>query len=681
MAIIGGQFSFHRFPVFAALAFLLLFGACKYSPPEYSSFEEYPVYEGDDLGIVYTPESTKFRVWAPTAWNVRLKLFEDPLGGEILETEFMKRDENGTWFLEIDGDHKGKYYTFQIRNRDGKDYHDEIWRNEVPGPYAQAVGINGIRGAILDMRETDPPGWETDQRPPLNSFADIVLYELHVRDLSADSSSGIKNAGKYLGLTETGSKSPAGLSTGIDHIKDLGVTHVHLLPVFDFLSVNERFPELKEYNWGYDPQNYLAPEGSYSTDPWDSKSRILEFKQMVQALHQNGLRVVMDVVFNHTGSTDLSVFNQLVPQYFYRLNPDSSWSNASACGNETASERPMMRKLMIHSVVHWAKEYHIDGFRFDLMGIHDLETMREIRKALDEVDPTIFIYGEGWAAGESPMPEEKRAVKKSTHQMDRIAAFSDDIRDGIKGHWQRHEDKGFVSGKETADQDIRFGVVAATKHPQVNYQQVSISNEPWSAQPIQSIQYTACHDDLTLWDKLAASNPEASEADRIKMQKLANAIVLTSQGIPFLHAGTEICRTKGGNSNSYNAPDSVNAIDWSRKARYESVFNYHKGLIALRKAHPAFRMDNTALLTKHLKFTETNDRQLVSFALNQNANQDSWKTIVVIYNGSADSKSMALPEGEWTQVVNENRVDQAGIRKIQGNIQLPGISAAVLFQN
>jgi pullulanase len=593
----------------------------------------------------------------------------------------MDRDENGTWFLELDGNHKGKFYTFQIRNQEGKDYHFENWQNQVPGPYAKAVGINGIRGAILDMRETDPPGWETDKRPPLKSFSDIILYELHVRDLSSDTISGIKNRGQYLGLTETGTKNPEGLSTGIDHIKELGVTHVHLLPVFDFLSVNERFPELKEYNWGYDPQNYNAPEGSYSSDPWDPQSRIREFKQMVQALHQNGLRVVMDVVYNHTGATETSVFNLLAPQYFYRLHPDSSWSDASRCGNETASERPMMRKLMIHSVVHWAKEYHIDGFRFDLMGIHDLETMREIRKALNEVDPTIFIYGEGWAAGESPMPAEKRALKQNISQLEGIAAFSDDIRDGIKGHWNQQEANGFVSGKDSVDQDIRFGVVASTKHPQVDYNQVSISGKAWAAEPTQSIQYTSCHDDLTLWDKLLAANPDASEGERIKMQKLANAIVLTSQGIPFLHAGVEMCRTKGGNSNSYNAPDSVNALDWSRKSKYVAVFEYYKGLIALRKAHPAFRMPETALIQKHLNFTDTNDQHLVSFTLNKNANGDSWKMILVAYNGSSSSRTLTLPEGQWTQVVNENSILAEGIRKVNGTLNLPGISAAVLFQN
>jgi pullulanase len=444
---IDGSLIWQHLPAIFTLVIVLMFTACSSGPPEYNSFDEYPAYTGEDLGVNWSPESTKFRVWAPTAWKVRLKLYEDPLGGELLESEYMERSEDGTWFYEMEGDHLGKYYTFQVKFRNGKDYHDENWRNEVPGPYATAVGTNGIRGAIVDMQATNPEGWEQDKRPPLKSFSDIVLYELHVRDLSSHENSGLKNKGKYLAFTETGGKSPEGLATGIDHISELGVTHVHLLPVFDFLSVNEREPEMKEYNWGYDPQNYNAPEGSYSTDPWNAPVRIREFKQMVQSLHRKGIGVIMDVVFNHTGATETSVFNQLEPQYYYRLNEDSSWSNASACGNETASERPMMRQLMVRSVVHWAKEYHIDGFRFDLMGIHDLETMQEIRKALDEVDPNIFIYGEGWTASGSPLPETERALKGNTHQLDRIAAFSDEIRDGIKATGPTTKTKALSAGK------------------------------------------------------------------------------------------------------------------------------------------------------------------------------------------------------------------------------------------
>ncbi|MEM0996133.1 MAG: type I pullulanase [Bacteroidota bacterium] len=678
---IDGTLFWPQLPLILSMAMILLFAACAQGPPEFASFDDYPAYQGDDLGVQWTPAATKFRVWAPTAWEVRLKLYEAPLGGEPVEKLLMERAENGTFTAEIEGDQLGKYYTFQVKFRDGKDYHDENWRNEVPGPYATAVGINGIRGAILDLSTTDPEGWENDLRPPLEDFADVVLYELHVRDLSSHPSSGIQNQGKYLGLTETGTQSPEGFATGIDHIKALGVTHVHLLPVFDFLSVNEREPELKAYNWGYDPQNYNVPEGSYSTDPWNPETRIREFKQMVQALHQNGLRVVMDVVYNHTGSTENSVFNQLEPQYYYRLNRDSTWSNASACGNETASERPMMRQLMIRSVQHWAREYHIDGFRFDLMGIHDRETMQEIRKALDEIDPSILIYGEGWAAAGSPLPEAARALKGNTHQMARIAAFSDDLRDAIKGHWAHHKDRGFVSGKDSAEHDIRFGVVGSVFHPQVDYGRVSYSDSAWAAEPTQSIQYTSCHDDLTLWDKLAVSAPDAPEAERIKMHKLANAIVLTGQGIPFLHAGVEMCRTKGGNSNSYKSPDSVNALDWSRKSRYEAVFNYYRDLIALRKAHPGFRLGTAERVRKHLSFVETQDRQVVALRIQDAPRGESWKQIFVAYNGAPARRSVPLPEGSWTQVVDGYAVDEAGLRTVRGSLNLPGISCAVLFAN
>ena len=495
----------------------------------------------------------------------------------------MKKDLNGTWSAKVPGDIKGKFYVFKVQIN-GK------WLNEVPDPYAKAVGVNGKRAMVVDLKETNPAGWEKDKSPVFKNKTDAILYELQVRDASIAANSGIKNKGKYLGLTETGTKNTEGLSTGLDHIKELGVTHVHLLPCFDFYSIDESKPDKPQYNWGYDPLNYNVPDGSFSTDPYDGITRIKEFKQMVQAFHQNGLRVIMDVVYNHTRLTEDSYFNQLVPGYYYRQTKDGKFSNATACGNETASERYMMRKFMLESVLYWVKEYHIDGFRFDLMGVHDIETMNLISKELHKIKPDILLYGEGWTAGSSPLPDSLRAIKKYAYKLDRIAVFSDDIRDGIKGSVFEHADKGFASGKPGMEESIKFGIVASCKHPQVDYAKVNYSKAPYSAQPWNTITYCECHDNHVLWDKLAISAKNATEAERKEMDKLAMSIVLTSQGISFLHAGTEFLRTKKGVENSFESPDSINAIDWSLKTKNKEVFEYVKGLIKMRKEHPAFRM-------------------------------------------------------------------------------------------
>ena len=416
------------------LAYSILFSA----KAQKSIYDSYPVYKGNDLGLTYSPKQSIFRIWSPTAEKAQIVFYKNGDGGEPTVLQECK-DLNGTWIAKVPGDMKGKFYAFKVMIN-GK------WLNEVPDPYAKAVGVNGKRAMVVDLKETNPAGWEKDKSPFFKNKTDAILYELHVRDASIAENSGIKNKGKFLGLTETGTKNAEGLSTGLDHIKELGVTHVHLLPSFDFNSVDESKPDKPQYNWGYDPLNYNVPEGSYSTNPYDGVTRIKEFKQMVQAFHQNGLRVVMDVVYNHTGLTEDSNFNQLVPGYYYRQTKDGKFSNATACGNETASERPMMRKFMLESVLYWVKEYHIDGFRFDLMGVHDIETMNLISKELHKIKPDILLYGEGWTAGSSPLPDSLRALKKYAYKLDRIAVFSDDIRDGIKGSVFEHEDKGFASG-------------------------------------------------------------------------------------------------------------------------------------------------------------------------------------------------------------------------------------------
>lgn len=642
--------------------------------PKYQTFDDYPVYEGNDLELVYSAQSSKFRVWAPTASEVKLLLYDNGSEGAAFETFNMKRSENGTWKKEIDKNLKGKFYTFQVRI-------GEKWLDETPGMWVKATGINGKRAAIIDLSETNPDGWENDMRPPLENFTDIVLYELHVRDFSMSPVSGIKNKGKFLAFTEHGTKNPAGEMTGIDHLKELGITHVHLLPSFDYASIDESKPFENKYNWGYDPQNYNVPEGSYSTNPNDPLCRIREFKQMVQSLHKAGIRVIMDVVYNHTSAGEKSHLNLLAPGYFYRMNADSTWSNASGCGNETASERPMMRKYMIESLLYWATEYHVDGFRFDLMGIHDIETMNEIRAALDKIDPSIFLYGEGWTAGNSPLPEEKRALKKNAKQLENIAVFSDDIRDALKGSWMHAEIPGFVSGIDSLEESVKFGVVGATQHRQVDYSKAIYSKEPYANNPTQVINYVSCHDDMCLVDKLKEAKPAgATDDELIRFNKLAQTIVFTSQGVPFIYAGEEIYRDKKGIHNTYQSPDSINQINWDNKTKYKDVFNYYRDLIALRKAHAAFRIPTQEMVQKHLNFIDSIAPNVVAFTLNDHVNGEKWKDILVIYNGNRKPISLDVPPAAWTVICHDGLIDLSGIMKLKSTkFTVAPSSASILY--
>lgn len=663
---------FYKILFFSLLFFM---ADCK-SPKSVSHFDtdRYPLYNLDELGMAYHPEQSIFKIWAPTASAARLLLYAEGTGGKPLQTINLQKGPKGSWTSTIPGNQLGKYYAVQVKNG-GK------WLAETPSPWAKAVGVNGLRGQIIDLKATNPPGWEKDTRPALKNPTDIILYELHIRDASSSLNSGIQHKGQYLGLTETGAKNPEGLPTGLDHLKELGITHVHLLPAFDFRSIDERLPaDKRPFNWGYDPENYNAPEGSYATDPNDGAVRIREFKQMVQALHQAGIRVVMDVVYNHTGSTDESAFNRIEPGYFYRKNADGSYSNASGCGNETASERPMMRQFMIESVLYWAKEYHIDGFRFDLMGIHDMVTMNRIRSALNQVDPAIFLYGEGWTSGGSPLPDSLRALKANTWKLDGIAAFSDDLRDALKGSVFDQKDRGFVSGKPEMEESIKFGIVGATRHKQIDYNKINYSKAPWAGEPAQCINYVNCHDNHTLWDKLAISCPDESTETRIKMNKLAAAIVLTSQGVPFLHAGEEMLRSKKGVENSFNAPDSINQMDWNLKTAHLEVFEYYKNLIQLRKHHPAFRMRNAEQINAKLEFLPVSgSQQLVAYRIQGNANGDPWSDILVLFNGSSEATTYLLPAGNWNVVLDENGMDEKGLRSIRGRkVTIPGISAMIL---
>ncbi|WP_300851857.1 type I pullulanase [uncultured Bacteroides sp.] len=647
---------------------------CTPAKKEYTSYELYPVRSGSLTEMEYTPEATHFTLWAPTADEVRLMLFDAGEGGHAYETISMIPDTEGTWTAKVEKDLLGKFYTFNVKI-------NERWLGDTPGINAKAVGVNGKRAAILDMRTTDPEGWADDKRPALASPADAVIYEMHHRDFSVDPSSGIRNKGKYLALTEEGTLSPEQLATGIDHLKELGVTHVHILPSYDYASVDETKLDENRYNWGYDPQNYNVPDGSYSTDPYDPAVRIREFKQMVQALHKAGIRVVLDVVYNHTFNTTESNFERTVPGYFYRQMSDGSFADGSACGNETASNRPMMRKYMKESVLYWLNEYHLDGFRFDLMGIHDIATMNEIRTAVTAVDPSIIIYGEGWAAKAPQMPEDSLAMKANIYRMPGIAAFSDEMRDALRGPFNDNRQGAFLAGIPGGEESIKFGIVGAVKHPQVDNDSVNYSKASWAEQPTQMISYVSCHDDMCLVDRLKASVPGITPQELARLDKLAQTAVFTSQGIPFIYAGEEVMRDKKGVHNSYNSPDSINAIDWKRKAEHADVFAYYKGLIQLRKNHPAFRMGDADLVRKHLEFLPVEGSNLIAYRLKENANGDAWEDIIVVLNSRKENARLTVPEGKYTVVCKDGFISEGGLGTLYGpEVIVPAQSALIIWK-
>lgn len=623
----------------------------------YSTFE---TYDGNDLELVVDSKGTHFTLWSPEAQEAHVLLYPTDRNSAATDTLAMKRSERGTWRVSVPEQLYGKFYTFQIKYK-GK------WLDETPGVWAKAVGTNGHRAAIINFADTNPEGWANDRGPALKNINDAVIYEMHHRDFSMHPSSGIVNKGKFLALTEEGTRSLLGDKTGIDHLKELGITHIHILPSYDYNSVDESQLPSNQYNWGYDPYNYNAPEGSYSTNPAEPETRVREMKEMVKALHDNGIGVIMDVVYNHTAQNDDSNFSLTAPGYYYRHRDDGSYSDASGCGNETASERQQMRDFIINSVKYWADEYHIDGFRFDLMAIHDIETMNEVAAELKKINPDIFVYGEGWTAGDSPLPVEKRALKDNVYKMPQVAVFSDDLRDAVKGHYTNAADRGFATGKPENEETVKIGIVAATDHPQVDYSKGNNSKKPYALSPTQVINYVSCHDDLTLTDKLIKSLPDESTADRQRAAKLAQTIVFTSQGTPFMFAGEEIFRDKKGVHNSYKSPDSINAIDWSKKHENADLFNYYRELIKLRKSHPAFRMTTAEDVAKHIVFDNTNNEpNLISYSIKDNANGDTWKEIKLIFNGSDDSKEVKVPKGNWIVVAQDGQLNAEGLGMSKG---------------
>ena len=542
-------------------------------------FIEAYTYDGDDLGAVIRDDTTTFKVWAPTASSVELNLFEAGDGGEAYETLAMEKGEKGVWSAEAPCGH-GTYYTYTVTNSLGK--------QEAVDPYARAVGVNGDRGMVIDLASTDPEGFrDSGYYEDLDCYGDAVIWEVHVRDFSNRIAQS-KYPGKYLAFTETGLTNEAGLPVGMDYLKWLGVTHVHLQPVYDYATVDESSTE-PQFNWGYDPKNYNAPEGSYSTDPYHGEVRVREFKQMVQALHENGFAVVMDMVYNHTYALD-SNLNRIVPYYYYRFASDGSPANGSGCGNETASNRVMFRKYMVDSVCYWAKEYKIDGFRFDLMALHDIETMQEIEKAVHEINPKAILYGEGWTGGTTPLRDNVQASQKNIAQITAsgegigsIAVFNDVIRDGLKGSVFNEKESGYCNGSVSKlnAQKVAFGIQGGVRGGAAS----------WGVENAMVINYTSCHDNLTLWDKLKAASPDATQEELLQMNRFCAEIVLLSKGTPFMLAGEEMLRTKGGDHNSYMSSDEVNNLDWEAltpESDQWQMAEFYKELIAMRRENDFF---------------------------------------------------------------------------------------------
>ena len=645
--------------------------------------------------MTYQKEATTFKLFAPAdAKAVKVRIYKQGLGGKAVKTVKMTYAD-GLWTCSVPGDLMGMFYTF------------DMGRGETPGVFAKAVGVNGQRGAIIDMASTNPREWIMDRRPVTKSPVDLVVYEMHHRDFSI-ARSDARYPGKFLALTEP---------WAIGHLQQLGVNAVHILPSYDYGSVDETRLDKPQYNWGYDPVNYNVPEGGYSTDPYRPEVRIREFKEMVQALHRAGIRVILDVVYNHTYDIDHSNFQRTYPDYYYRASPNPSeggekgssagkvYSNGSGCGNETASEQPMMRRFMMESVKYWIVEYHIDGLRFDLMGCHDIETMNKIRQMVDAIDPSVMIYGEGWSAGACALPESRLGMKANISKMPGIAAFSDEIRDALRGPFSDDTKAGWLGGVPDCEESIKYGIVGGIRHPQVNMSRVNYAKTPWATEPTQMMAYVSCHDDMCLVDRLKASipslkslNAQSVNEELIRLDLLAQTAVFTSQGVPFMLSGEELLRTKLGVHNSYESPDSINHLDWSNKQTYPQVFDYYSKLIALRKHHPAFRLGDAGLVRKHLEFLKASPVPseggenvptspdlskggVVAFRLKNYAGRDDWRNIIVVLNASRQARQVTIPAGHYTVVCRDGVINESGLGTVSGSLVTVGRQSALILHD
>ncbi len=621
----------------------------------------------------YSPTGTTFTLWAPSADQVRVNLYKDGRGGETFKEIQLKKEDRGFWKMNFPSDLNGSFYTFRI-------FYNGNWLNETPGLLARAVGVNGHRGAIIDLKQTNPPNWASDQRPEMGPPTDMVLYELNLRDFSMGKQSGLVNKGKYLSLTEAGSTNSNAFSTGIDHLVDFGVTHVVLMPVFDFETDDESRPIDAIRSWNYQPLNFNVPEGMYSTKPFDPVSRIVEFKCMVQALHKAGIRVVMDVAFGHTANVQESGFSLTLPGMCYRLKSDGSLSNASGYGNELATEQPFFRQFILQSLSYWIKEYHIDGFRFDQMGVLDIETINQIKKSIDVIDPTSFICGVADAVNPSILPEAERALASNTKFMPGIAVFNNEWESALRGSPIDSTDTGFIHGRPDLEEFVRFGIVGGIRHPQVNATGSPGFMVNYATSPKEMIQYTSMHVGFTLFDQLNAGRKETMQ-QITRRSKLANSMVMTSQGIPFVFSGEELMRSRGGISNTAMTPDSLSRLDWKNKTYYNDVYEFCRGMVELRKLHPAFRMASATQIQKNLRFLNAPEKCVVAYVLEGNTNGDSWKSILVIHNANNYPVSVQVPPGKWITVVQDGKVDVLGISQFDGaQASVPPVSTLVAFQ-
>lgn len=631
------------------------------------AFESKYTYEGNDLGFTYSKDKTKFRVWAPTAKSVKVNLYKSGTKGtdDLIESIDMKADEKGTWVAEKTGDLNGTYYTYSVN----------VNNNEVEAcdPYARTTGVNGDRAMVIDLASANPSGWEDDTNPNKGlNITDAVIYELHLRDISADSSSGITNKGKYLGLTETGTKNSNGDSTGIDYIKDLGVNYVHIMPMYDYGSVDETKLDTAQYNWGYDPVNYNVLEGSYSTDPYNGKTRVEEAKQMVKALHDNGISVIMDVVYNHVYDAQTFCFNKIVPDYFSRIGSNGNYSNGSGCGNDVASERAMVSKYIVDSVKYWADEYHIDGFRFDLVGLIDVDTLNAAITEVHKTNPDVIFYGEGWTLStDVTKADVDLATQSNSSKLPKFAFFNDYFRDNLRGS-NSPDDKGYINGSLSTYQAVKDMLKGKSS---------------FTSEPSRTINYSGCHDNNTIFDKLTLSDSSASLEEKVAMNKLAAAITLTSQGVPFLMSGEELLRTKTNedgslNSNSYNSPDSVNSIKWSTlaEATYKEVHDYYKGLIEFRNNHKGLRMATGQEVADNITVMDNTPDKVVACSIKGGANGEVAKGIFIIYNGTSDKATVTLPEGSWSIYVNGEKAGNKSLGSVSGSVEVEKVSAMVLVK-
>lgn len=624
-------------------------------------------YTGGDLGAVYTPESTTFKVWSPSASDVKLNLYttgsdEEEGAAKIDTCDMTKEDGTAVWSVTVSRDLKNVYYTYSVTNNGVTEETVDI--------YAKAVGVNGDRGMIVDLDSTDPEGWENDSFKRVSTKNDANIWEVHIKDFSFDESSGVSeaNRGKYLAFTEdnTTLNGKGEVKTGVSYLKDMGYNYVQINPFYDFGSVDETADFNTTFNWGYDPKNYNVPEGSYSSNPYDGNVRINEAKQMIQGLHSQGVGVIMDVVYNHTHTQD-SWFQKTVPDYYYRKNADGTWSAGSGCGNDTASEREMYRKYMIESVKYWATEYHVDGFRFDLMGLHDTETMNMIREALDEIDPGIIMYGEGWSMS-TPFDTGSVGATQANASLvsPRIGFFNDQIRDGLKGSVFGQTDKGYLQGDTADGKAVSLGLAANTG-----------KGTSWTARtPEQTMSYTTCHDNATLYDRLVYSQGGEFENrydEYVKQSKLSGAIVFGSQGTPFMIAGEEFARTKFGDENSYSSSININKLNWNRVVEYNDLVTYYKGLMEFRSEFAPVRT-TTTLSSDQFTVGYSKAKGTV-YSIYKNTG-DKWNTVVMMYNDTTEEQVVSL-EGkvsanEWVVVVNG---DAAGTTKL-GEISGTNITVA-----